>query len=189
MSTRAKNKKQSYNGSRNKQSVNPAKNNRGHGNIVESRGTTLPPVKQSQNKKTTVQHNINTLVKPDPTDKEATRAYYEARSIAKVKGEWKDDNKKKDTVKETEESNNTQRSIFKKNKNNDNKNVNHIRKRSRTNPFKYVYLVFRTALTKQLKKEDYFRVILGIISLIIIFAMVGLPLLSSVNWSGLSNLF
>lgn len=156
MSTKTKKKK---NITRTKQSVNPAK--------TKDHSTTLLKKQQKANaklKNQTPKNNVQTLVKPDPNDKEATRAYYEAKSKAKVKGEW---NPKKDV----------------KPAKNNKVSKNHVR----TNPFAHAYKVFKIAVTKQLKKEDYFRVAVGLISFAVIFAMVILPVLSLFGWGGFGS--
>ena len=106
--------------------------------------------------------DVSSLEKPDTEDKEATRKYYEALSIAKANKGFKKSTKEKNAVKV--------------------KN-NHI-KRSHVKPNVFVRLwaMFRVFLTKDLSWKDWWKVIVGIFAVIVILSMVVLPLLSLFSW-------
>lgn len=106
--------------------------------------------------------DVNSLEKPDPKDKEATRKYYEALSIAKATKGFTKLPKEKSA---------------KKVKN------NHI-KRSHVKPNLFVrfWAMFRIVLTKDLGWKDWWKVIVGVFAVVIILSMVVLPLLSLFSW-------
>ena len=106
--------------------------------------------------------DVNSLEKPAPEDKEATRKYYEALSVAKANKGFTKLPKEKSA---------------KKVKN------NHI-KRSHVKPNVFVrfWTMLRTVLTKDLGWKDWWKIVVGLFAVVVILSMVVLPLLSLFSW-------
>lgn len=106
--------------------------------------------------------DVNSLKKPAPEDKEATRKYYEALSVAKANKGFTKLPKEKSA---------------KKVKN------NHI-KRSHVKPNVFVrfWTMLRTVLTKDLGWKDWWKIVVGLFAVVVILSMVVLPLLSLFSW-------
>jgi len=151
-------KKKNKNFSKNKKiSVNPAKTSNElkktekHSRLSEEKLNTDTSQKV---------FNAENLIKPDPSDKEATRNYYEALSIQKTKQGIHKKKQKQAVIEDGK---------VKK---------GHVQ----DNLFIRAYTAFRSGITKQLKTEDYKRIITGAFAVIIIAAFLIVPLVGLFNW-------
>lgn len=141
-------KKKNYN---KKHSVNPAKNNI---NTQKEKKTSLTDSSILSENKT------NVLTKPDPSDKEATRAYYENLSKAKVQKGFKKLNAEPKPLRNNE--------VKKK----------HVKE----NALVKTYSNSRSSLNKELTRTNYKNFIVGGFALVIIIAMVAVPIVSIAGW-------
>lgn len=134
-----------------KYGVNPAKNN-----------SSQSKEKKNEMSNSLIQKEDRTkiMTKPDPSDKEATRAYYENLSKAKVQKGFKKINNNTKPLRNNE--------IKKK----------HIKNNVLTN----TYIHSRNTLNKDLTKTNYKNFIVGGFALLIIVAMVAVPIISIAGW-------